>query len=347
MKYNPLGDTGLNVSAMSLGTMTFGEQNSERDAHNQLSLAVDYGINLFDTAELYPAPASEATSGLSEQFIGNWLQHQDRSKIIIATKIVGPAPKKWIGYIRGGPGLEPSQIEQALHDSLRRLRTDHIDLYQIHWPSRSTNYFGKLGYEYGKDKHQHPIEETLEVLARLQSDGKIRHIGVSNETPWGLHQYLQCAELHGYPKIASVQNPYCLLNRTYEIGMAEFAHRSNVGLLAYSPLAGGSLSGKYLDGQQPADARLTIHKNYFYRYTTELATKAIRQYAELAREHNLNPASMALAFVNRQPFVTSSIIGATTLTQLEQNCESINTEIPDEVIKKIQQIHAGQPNPCP
>ncbi len=347
MKYNPLGNTGLEVSAISLGTMTFGEQNSEHEAHDQLSLAVERGINLIDTAELYPAPANEATYGLSEQFIGNWLQHQDRSRIIIATKVVGPAPKKWIGHIRSGPKLAPSQLVQALHDSLKRLRTDYIDLYQIHWPSRNTNYFGKLGYEYGIDKHHNPINETLEVLAKLQAEGKIRHIGVSNETAWGLHEYLQCAELNGYPKIASVQNPYCLLNRTYEIGMAEFAHRSNVGLLAYSPLAGGSLSGKYLNGKEPVNARLTLHKNYFYRYTTEQATDAIKRYVGVAYEFNLNPAAMALAFVNLQPFVASSIIGATSLEQLSRNCDSVSCEIPEDAIKKIQQIHAANPNPCP
>lgn len=347
MKYNPLGNTGMNVSAISLGTMTFGEQNTEREAHDQLSMAVERGINLIDTAELYPAPASKATTGLSEQYIGNWLQRQDRSKVIIASKVVGPAPKKWIGYIRGGPKLDPSQIEGALNDSLKRLRTDYIDLYQIHWPSRNTNYFGKLGYEYGKDKHHNPISETLEVLDRLQSAGKVRHIGVSNETPWGLHEYLRCAEINDYPKIASVQNPYCLLNRTYEIGMAEFAHRSNVGLLAYSPLAGGSLSGKYLNGQEPANARLTLHKNYFYRYTTQAATDAIKQYVNIAKEYELDPASMALAFVNRQPFVTSSIIGVTTLAQLKSNCDSIDTEIPEDAIKQIQQIHTANPSPCP
>jgi len=315
MKYNPLGNTGLEVSAISLGTMTFGEQNTERQAHDQLSLARESGINLIDTAELYPAPASEATTGLSETFIGNWLQHQDRSKLIIASKVVGPAPKKWIGYLRGGPTLAPAQIEQALHGSLKRLRTDYIDLYQIHWPSRNTNYFGKLGYEYGKDKHDNPISETLETLATLQKQGKIRHIGVSNETPWGLHQYLHFAEVNNYPVIASVQNPYCLLNRSYEIGLAEFAHR--------------------------------LHKNYFYRYTTEAATRAIQQYVEIAKEYQLNPVSMALAFVNHQPFVSSSIIGATTLEQLKQNCDSINTEIPEDAMKKIQQVHSMCPNPCP
>jgi len=347
MKYNPLGNTGISVSAIGLGTMTFGEQNTEPQAHEQLSFAADNGINFIDTAELYPAPASERTTGLSEQYIGNWLQHQDRSKFIIASKVVGPAPKKWIGYIRNGPTLEPAQIEKALHDSLKRLRTDYIDLYQVHWPARNTNYFGKPGYEYGKDKHDNPIEQTLETLSKLKDSGKIRHIGVSNETPWGLHQYLQSAALNSYPVIASVQNPYCLLNRTFEIGMAEFAHRSDVGLLAYSPLAGGSLSGKYLGGKQPDNARLTLHKNYFYRYTTSQATNAIRQYAGIAQNYSMSPATMALAFVNQQPFVTSSITGATTIEQLEENCKSIDVDLPENVLKEIQQVHTDNPNPCP
>jgi len=347
MKYNPLGKTGLEVSAIGLGTMTFGEQNNQQQAHEQLSLAVDHGVNFIDTAELYPAPASEATANLSEQYIGNWLQHRDREKLLIATKVVGPAPKKWIGYIRNGPTLEPAQIKSALESSLKRLRTDYIDLYQIHWPARNTNYFGKLGYETGVDKHNSPIKETLETLAQLVDSGKIRFIGVSNETPWGLHQYLQCAQQYNLPTIASVQNPYCLLNRSYEIGMAEFSHRSDVSLLAYSPLAGGSLSGKYLYGQSPADARLTLHKNYFYRYTTERATAAIEKYAEIANQNNLTPATMALAFVNQQPFVASSIIGATTLEQLKENCESINTEIDKETLQAIQKIHNTNPNPCP
>ncbi len=347
MKYNPLGNTNLQISAIGLGTMTYGEQNNQQQAHDQLALATEYGVNFIDTAELYPAPASEQTATLSEQYIGHWLKHQDREKFVIATKVVGPAPKKWIGYIRNGPQLNPAQIETALNDSLKRLQTDYIDLYQIHWPSRNTNYFGKLGYEFGKDKHQHPIEETLETLARLVDAGKIKHIGVSNETPWGLHQYLQCAEKFNLPVVASIQNPYCLLNRTFEIGLAEFSHRSKVSLLAYSPLAGGSLSGKYLNDQHPENARLSLHKNYFYRYTTERATNAIEKYVEIANQYNLRPASMALAFVNRQPFVASSIIGATTLNQLKENCESIDITLSNEIVAAIQKVHEANPNPCP
>ena len=283
----------------------------------------------------------------AEEYIGSWLARQNRSEIILATKVVGPAPKKWIGYIRNGPQLSPAQIETALHESLKRLRTDYIDLYQIHWPARNTNYFGKLGYEYGRDKHDHPIEETLQTLVKLKDAGKIRQIGVSNETPWGLYQYLALADRQSLPTIASVQNPYCLLNRTYEIGMAEFAHRSNIGLLAYSPLAGGSLSGKYTNNRQPPGARLTLHRKYFYRYTTPRATNTIDQYVQIANEHNITPTNMALAFVNRQPFVTSMIVGATTTGQLQENIDSLNVELSEEIVKAIQTVHNQQPNPCP
>ncbi len=347
MQYRLLGNSDIKVSQICLGTMTFGEQNTEADARSQLDLALHNGINFIDTAELYPAPASAKTYALSEQFIGRWLTQQDRSKIVLATKVVGPAPKKWIGYIRNGPQLSPAHIETALNDSLKRLNTDYIDLYQIHWPARHTNYFGKLGYEVGRDKHDYPIEETLQTLSKLIDAGKIRNIGVSNETPWGLHQYLTLAATRGLPVVASVQNPYCLLNRTFEIGLAEFAHRSKIGLLAYSPLAGGSLSGKYLNDQQPEGARLTLHRNYFYRYTTPQATNAIDQYADIAHRYGITPVNMAMAFVHRQPFVTSTIVGATTLHQLQENIDSIHTELDDDVIKAIQAVHAQQPNPCP
>lgn len=347
MQYHLLGNSDIKVSQICLGTMTFGEQNTEAEAHSQLDLALQNGINFIDTAELYPAPASASTYAMSEQFIGRWLSKQDRSKVILASKVVGPAPKKWIGYIRNGPQLSAAHIETALHDSLKRLQTDYIDLYQIHWPARHTNYFGKLGYEYGRDKHDYPIGETLQTLARLKDAGKIREIGVSNETPWGLHQYLLLAADQSLPVIASVQNPYCLLNRTYEIGMAEFAHRSNIGLLAYSPLAGGSLSGKYLNNQHPTNARLTLHRNYFYRYTTPRATEAVSLYNGIAHDHGLTPVNLAMAFVHRQPFVTSTIVGATNLTQLKENIATVDVELDDEVIKAIQTIHLQQPNPCP
>ncbi len=345
MQYRQLGNT--RVSAICLGTMTYGTQNTEAEAHGQLDYALERGINFIDTAELYPSPVTADTYSLTETIVGRWLQHQDRSSVVVASKVVGPAPKKWIGHIRNGPQLNAEQIEQALNESLRRLRTDYLDLYQIHWPARNTNYFGKSGYEYGRDKHDSPIEDTVEVLAKLVASGKVRQIGVSNETPWGLHRYLSAADQLSVPAIVSIQNPYCLLNRSYETGLAEFAHRSKVGLLAYSPLAGGTLSGKYLKGQQPAGARLTLHANYFYRYTTAHAVAAISEYVDIANTHRIDPATMALAFVNQQPFVTSTIIGATRLEQLKANIDSITTTLDADIIKQINNVHQRRPNPCP
>lgn len=347
MLYKLLGHSDIKVSSLCLGTMTFGMQNNEQDAHAQLSYATANGINFIDTAELYPAPVSAETTHLTEQYIGNWLQHQSREKLVIATKVVGPAPKKWIGHIRNGPQLTAPQIEQALNDSLKRLKTDYIDLFQIHWPARNTNYFGKLGYSYGHDKHDSPIHDTLDTLTQLIRCGKIRSAGVSNETPWGLHQYISAATQLNTDGIVSIQNPYNLLNRTFEIGLAEFAHRSNIGLLAYSPLAGGALSGKYLQGRHPANARLTLHKNYFYRYTTDKVTAAVEKYVAVANEFNVDPAGMALAFVSKQPFVSSTIIGATSLAQLQANINSTDIVLTEELLKAIEKIHLQTPNPGP
>ncbi len=349
MEYRQLGNSDINVSVLCLGTMTFGAQNTPSQAHDQLQLAFDSGINFIDTAELYPAPVTAQTTFQTEAIIGSWLKHQQRDKIVLATKVVGPAPKKWIGHIRGGPDLSEQQITRAVDDSLTRLQTDYIDLYQIHWPARKTNYFGKLGYEVGKDKHDHPITDTLNTLEKLIQSGKIRAAGVSNETPWGLHSYLAAARETGTQSqgIVSIQNPYCLLNRTFEIGLAEFAHRENIGLLAYSPLAGGALSGKYLNNQKPPGARLTLHENYFYRYTTEAATRAVAAYADIAGKYDLDPATMALAFVRQQPFVTSTIIGATTTAQLRSNINSLTTTLEASCLKDIQQAHLRHPNPCP
>lgn len=347
MLYRTLGTTGIEVSALCLGTMTFGAQNTETQAHKQLTYATTHGINFIDTAELYPGPVSADTTTLTETIIGHWLQHQQRDKLVIATKVVGPAPKKWIGHIRNGPQLNDCQIEQALNDSLMRLKTDYIDLFQIHWPARNTNYFGKLGYEYGRDKHNSPIHDTMATLARLIKSGKIRAAGVSNETPWGLHQYATAARDLNTPNIASIQNPYSLINRSYEIGLAEFAHRSDIGLLAYSPMAGGSLSGKYLNGNTPPKARLTLHKNYFYRYTTEPVVNAVTKYVAVANEFGIDPAGMALAFVTQQPFTTSTIIGATTVEQLEANIKSAGISLNKEVLTAIEKIHQQSPNPGP
>lgn len=343
MEYRPLGRTGLDVSVICLGTMTFGEQNSEAEAHAQLDYAVDQGVNFIDAAEMYPVPPRAETQGLTEQYLGSWLAGRGRrDDIILATKVTGPGQMDWI---RSGPRLSAEQVTAAIDTSLQRLQTDYIDLYQVHWPERQTNYFGKLGYT-GSAHLGVPIEETLTALDRARQAGKIRHIGISNETPWGVAEYLRLANTQGLPRVASIQNPFNLLNRTFEIGLAEFAEREAVGLLAYSPLAFGTLSGKYLDNAQPARARLTLYER-FKRYTGDIAERSIGRYVHLAREHGLDPAQMALAWVNSRPFLTSNIIGATTMDQLRSNIASADLKLPPAVREQIEAIHASQPNPCP
>lgn len=345
MEYRQLGRSGIDVSLICLGTMTWGEQNSEAEAHEQLDYAVNQGVNFIDTAEMYPVAPRKETQGLTEQYLGNWLaKRSDRDRLIIASKVSGPA--EWMPYLRNGGGLDRKNIETALNDSLKRLQTDYIDLYQVHWPERDTNYFGKLGYYHAPEKDGIPIEETLGVLADQVSAGKIRHIGISNETPWGISEYLRLSEQRRLPRIVSIQNPYNLLNRTFEVGAAEFAHRENVGLLAYSPLAFGVLTGKYLDNQRPAGARLTLFDR-FVRYTNPEGEMCTREYVELARENNLDPAQMALAFVNSRPFLTSNIIGATSMEQLKSNVASHELYLSKDILRAIESIHQRQPNPCP
>ncbi|MCC6301211.1 MAG: NADP(H)-dependent aldo-keto reductase [Gammaproteobacteria bacterium] len=346
MRYSPLGRTGLEVSRICLGTMTFGEQNSEREAHAQLDAALAAGVNFIDTAEMYPVPPRAETYGRTEEYIGSWFKARgNRDRVILATKVMGRSDD--LTHVRGGDTrLTRANIEAALEASLTRLRTDYIDLYQLHWPDRRTNTFGKLGYRHDPDDVPVPIEESLAALADLVAAGKVRHIGVSNETPWGVARFLRLAETRGWPRIASIQNPYSLLNRSFEIGLAEFAHREAVGLLAYSPLGFGVLSGKYLDGARPPAARLTLFTR-FRRYTGEAAPPAVRAYVELARRHGLDPAQMALAYVNARPFLTSTIVGATTLEQLRDDIASIDLQLSDEVIAGIEAIHAAHPNPCP
>jgi aryl-alcohol dehydrogenase-like predicted oxidoreductase len=325
--------------------MTFGEQNCEADAHAQLDYAVSRGINFIDTAEMYPVPPMASTQGLTERYIGTWLKDRsDRDKLIIATKVAAPGGPS--DHIRPNMALDRQNIFAAVDASLKRLQTDYIDLYQVHWPHRSTNFFGTLEYRHDPDESSTPILQTLQALAELVAAGKVRYIGVSNETPWGVMQYLKLAEQHDLPRIATIQNPYNLLNRSFEIGLAEIAHREGVELLAYSPMAFGALSGKYLDGQWPEGARMTLYKR-FSRYFNDRGIEATRAYVELAREHGLDPAQMALAFVNDRPFLASNIIGATRMTQLKQDIDSIDFQLSAKQLAAIDKIHQSHPNPCP
>lgn len=346
MKYKLLGNTDIKTSLICLGTMTFGQQNTEAEGHQQMDMALDYGINFFDTAELYAIPPKTDTQGLTEQYIGSWFkQRNNRDKIILASKVAGPGPG-WVDHIRGGPRLNKDHMTRALDASLQRLQTDYLDLYQIHWPERSTNYFGKLNYQHNTDEEVIAIAETLEVLNGFVAAGKIRHIGLSNETPWGVMQYLMQAEKHNWPRIVSIQNPYNLLNRSFEIGLSEMAIRENIGLLAYSPLGFGMLSGKYLNDQKPENARLSLFPDYS-RYSNENGIAATAAYAELARANDLTPTQLALAFVNQQRFTTANIIGATTLEQLKENIESVDVVLGEDVLKEIELIHQRYTIPCP
>ncbi len=349
MEYRPLGSTGLSVSVITLGTMTWGEQNTEADGHAQLDRAVDAGVNLVDVAEMYPVPPRAETQGETERIFGTWLAKPgNRAKVLVATKAAGPVrmahqPK----HIRGGTThLDRANLIQAVDDSLTRLQTDVIDLYQLHWPDRSTNTFGQLGYNAVNDPYTVPIEETLSVLQDIIKTGKIRHVGLSNETPWGFCHYMNLAATKGLPRMASIQNPYNLLNRTFEIGLSEVALRENAGLLAYSPLAFGVLSGKFLGGLKPANARLTLFSR-FSRYNSPIGEQATYDYVKLARSHGLDPSQMALAFVNSRPFVTSNIIGATTIEQLEINLGSAHVSLSPEVLAGIEAIYGKYQSPCP
>ncbi len=345
MQYRKLGRTDIEVSVICLGTMTWGQQNSEADAHQQLDYALAQGVNFIDAAEMYPVPPQQETQGRTEQYIGTWLKaRKNRSKLVLASKVSGRA--NWLPWIRGGPRLSRQHIHEAINGSLKRLQTDYLDLYQLHFPDRATNYFGELGYQHKPQPDDIAIEETLSAMAELVKAGKVRHIGISNETPWGLMEYLRAATATQGPRIVSIQNPYNLLNRSFEVGLAECAIREQVGLLAYSPLGFGVLSGKYQNGQWPANARLTLYKR-FSRYTSERANAAVQAYVELARQHGLDPAQMALAYVNTREFLTANIIGATTMEQLRNNIASIDIELADEVLQGIEAIHLQNPNPSP
>ncbi|NVK37648.1 MAG: NADP(H)-dependent aldo-keto reductase [Gammaproteobacteria bacterium] len=344
MKFKKLGNTNIDVSLICLGTMTWGEQNTEQEAHEQLDYAIEQGINFIDTAEMYPVPPKAKTQGLTEQYIGNWLTKRgQRDDLIIASKVAGPG--NGITYLRNGPRLNKEHIQQAIEGSLQRLQTDYLDLYQLHWPDRSTNFFGQLGYKANPEETITPLFDTIRAMNELVQQGKIRHWGFSNETPWGVMKALSICEQNGFVQPVSIQNPYNLVNRTYEVGLAEVSHRENIGLLAYSPMAFGALSGKYLD-DTPADARLTLFDR-FTRYANTETVRAIRAYVTIAHDFGLSPAQMSLAFVNQQSFVDSNIIGATSMVQLKENIASVDLTLGEDVLKAIEAVHKSQPNPAP
>ncbi|MCE2964432.1 MAG: NADP(H)-dependent aldo-keto reductase [Alphaproteobacteria bacterium] len=346
MEQRLLGTSGIKVSALCLGTMTWGEQNTQDEGFAQMDYALERGVNFWDTAELYPVPPDPAKQGRTEEIIGNWFASRPgkRAEVILATKVKGPTGSLQ-PQLKEQRSLSRHTITTALDASLKRLKTDVIDLYQIHWPDRTTNYFGRLGYTHHEEDSV-PIRETLSALHDAVKAGKVRTVGISNETPWGLKEYLRLASDEGLPRVVSIQNPYNLLNRSFEVGLSEMAIRDSVGLLAYSPLAFGMLSGKYGAQPWPAKGRLTLFKR-FSRYTGARAVAATEQYVALARQHGLDQAQMALAFVTQQPFVTSNIIGATTLEQLKTNIDSADITLSAEVLAGIEAIHQDNPNPAP
>jgi aryl-alcohol dehydrogenase-like predicted oxidoreductase len=344
MEYRQLGASDLQVSALALGTMTFGEQNSEAEAHAQLDLAVSHGVNFIDTAEMYPVAPRAETVYRTESYIGSWLKHQQRDKLIVASKIAGPA--RGFTWIRGGPRITREHIHAAIDGSLRRLQTDYIDLYQIHWPDRYVPMFGATSYDVAQERDSTPIAEQLQALGELVREGKVRHIGLSNETPWGVSEFLRCAETLGLPRIISIQNAYHLMNRTFEAGLAEVCQHANVGLLGYSPLAFGHLSGKYLTDPQ-AKGRVTLFQGFGQRYNKPNVPTATKEYVRIARESGLSPAQMALAFARTRWFTSCVLLGATSVRQLQENLGSAEITLAAEVLEKIEAVHRVYPNPAP
>jgi aryl-alcohol dehydrogenase-like predicted oxidoreductase len=346
MKYTTLPNTDTKVSKICLGTMTWGKQNTEADGHEQMDYALDAGVNFFDTAELYSVPATPETYGATEKIIGTWFKKTgNRDKVVLASKIAGGGD--YTAHIRKG-GLNRENIIDAIHKSLKRLQTDYIDLYQLHWPNRGVNVFGTRDFP-TKTANQE-AENHLEILETLQDfikQGKIKHIGLSNETPWGTMKYMQAATTHNLPKPVTVQNSYSIIHRGYEVGMSEVSLRENIGLLAYSPLAQGVLSGKYLGGNKPEGARGTLFPRFIARYMGEGSLEAVSRYENIAKKNGITLTEMSLAFVNQLPFVTSNIIGATKMNQLKENINSINIELSDEILKEINSVHAAIPNPAP
>ena len=345
MKFTKIPQTDIKVSKICLGTMTYGQQNTESEAHEQLNYAKEKGVNFLDCAEMYSIPGRKETQGSSERLIGTWLKDQNRDDIVVATKITGPMP--YFNYIRPNLGFSKEVLNEAIDKSLKRLQTDYVDLYQLHWPERNVNFFGQRNYTHDpNEKWVDNFKEVIEALDSLVKEGKIRHYGVSNESSWGVMRHVAESNNNNLTNVKTIQNPYSLLNRTFEINLAEVSMRENIGLLAYSPLAFGVLSGKYLHGKIPNNSRLKLFPQYA-RYSNPQAMKLTEAYADLAKKNNLSLTELSLAFVNQRPFLTSNIIGATTMDQLKENIGSIQVELSDELLKEIDQIQNLQPNPAP
>ena len=345
MNYKKLGNTELEVSTICLGTMTWGEQNTQEEGFEQMNYALDEGVNFWDTAEIYSIPPKQETFGDTEVIIGNWFEKtKKRDKVILASKVCGPMRE----YVRGGGNqFGEKNITEALEGSLKRLKTDCIDLYQLHWPERKTNFFGKLGYEHDDNNEWTRFEDILGYLKRFIDQGKIKHVGLSNETSWGLSKFLELSKDQNLPRVLSIQNPYNLLNRTYEVGLAEMSVREQAGLLAYSPLACGYLSGKYRENKLPKNSRIERNGDFWTRYQKPNMNMAVDAYYKISKKHNLDMSQMSLKFIEMQPFITSVIIGATTMEQLKKNIESVNIKLTDEIISEINEVQAIYPNPCP
>lgn len=345
MKYKIIPNTDLKVSEICLGSMNWGQQNTEEEAHAQLDYALSQGINFIDTAEVYPIPPDASKQGLTEKYIGTWLEKTgNRSKVILASKVAVSTIMQ-TRNVGENPHYDSKSIREAIEGSMSRLKTNYLDLYQIHWPERKTNFFGIRGYKFdGKDESTE-IEETLKVLNDLVNEGKVRYIGISNETPWGLSEYLRIAKEKGYPKIVTIQNQYSLINRTFEIGLAEMVLKDNIGLLTYSALSMGVLSGKYLNGARPENARFSLTNRNSDRYNPPHAQEAIKRYVEIAKKYNLDPSQMAIAFVLSRPFNTSVIVGATSIEQLALDIKSIDINLTDEILEEIENVYRENPDP--
>ena len=344
MNYKKLGNTELNVSTICLGTMTWGEQNTQNEAFEQMNYSLENGVNFWDTAELYAVPPKAETYGHTETIIGNWFEETKKRKdIILASKVGGPSRK----YMRNGENsFTGKNLENALHGSLKRLKTDYIDLYQLHWPERNVNNFGRLGYEH-KENDWNKFEDVLDNLKKFIEDGKIRYVGLSNETPWGVMNYLQLAKDKDLPRMMSIQNPYSLLNRSYEVGLAEVSIRENIGCLSYSPLASGYLTGKYRNKQFPKGSRMERDFDFWTRYRKPNMEEAVEDYYKISQKFDLDMSQMSIKFCEVQDFMTSVIIGATTMEQLKTNVESVKVNLDSEVIKEINYVQKKYPNPCP